>query len=245
MYKKRCRKCQDEKECGEFSKDKQKSDGLDSYCKQCRNNKVNQNYHKNPAKKKESNKKWRDNNLDKFKTQCKKYRDKEETKQRYKEWLENNPEKVKQSRQKIKEYLKKKRVEEGGYWNYKKNCFVPIKPKMTKEQKKILYSLRDRLYSTIKKEYKKQSAKELLGCTLEECKLHIESQFYPEMNWENWGKIWEIDHIKPCSSFNLIELEEQQKCFHHTNLRPLFITTAIAESFGYKNIIGNRNKSAN
>ena len=67
--------------------------------------------------------------------------------------------------------------------------------------------------------------------------------FKPGMSWENYGKIWEIDHIKPCDSFDLTKLEEQQKCFHYTNLQPLFKTTEIAESFGYINQIGNRNKS--
>jgi len=52
-----------------------------------------------------------------------------------------------------------------------------------------------------------------------------------------------IDHIIPCSSFNLIILEEQQKCFHFTNHQPLFKTTEIAKLFGYSYQIGNRNKS--
>jgi hypothetical protein len=63
------------------------------------------------------------------------------------------------------------------------------------------------------------------------------------MNWENQGMVWEMDHIKPCDSFNLGILEEQYKCFHYTNIQPLFKTTEIAEQNGYKNEIGNRNKS--
>ena len=62
------------------------------------------------------------------------------------------------------------------------------------------------------------------------------------MSWDNHGDIWEIDHILPCSSFDLTKLEEQQKCFHFSNHQPLFKTTQIAESFGYKDEIGNRNK---
>ena len=62
------------------------------------------------------------------------------------------------------------------------------------------------------------------------------------MTWENHGIIWEIDHIKPCVSFDLSLEEEQKKCFHYINLQPLFKTTKIAESFGYINQIGNRNK---
>ena len=81
-----------------------------------------------------------------------------------------------------------------------------------------------------------------LGCSIEEYKLYLEQQFLPEMNWNNYGKIWEIDHIIPCISFNLTILDEQLKCFNYINTQPLFKTTKIAESFGYVNYIGNRNK---
>jgi hypothetical protein len=65
------------------------------------------------------------------------------------------------------------------------------------------------------------------------------------MTWSNHGEIWEIDHIKPCSSFNLADIEQQKQCFHYSNTQPLFKTTEIAESLGYENEIGNRNKSDN
>ena len=43
------------------------------------------------------------------------------------------------------------------------------------------------------------------------------------MSWKNHGKYgWHIDHIKPCSKFNLIDPTEQKKCFHYTNLQPLW-----------------------
>ena len=31
-----------------------------------------------------------------------------------------------------------------------------------------------------------------------------------------------IDHIIPCIKFDLSKLEEQEKCFHYTNLQPLW-----------------------
>jgi len=90
---------------------------------------------------------------------------------------------------------------------------------------------------------KSKSAAILLGCTIEHLKNHLELQFLPEMSWENHGTVWEIDHIKPCASFDLTDPNQQKECFHYTNLQPLFKTTEIAESFGYTNQIGNRNKS--
>lgn len=66
---------------------------------------------------------------------------------------------------------------------------------------------------------------ELLGCTVEELRAHIEAQFEPWMTWDNWAHdTWHIDHIKPCASFDLTDPEQQRECFHYTNLRPLEAT---------------------
>ena len=109
---------------------------------------------------------------------------------------------------------------------------------------KISHNFRTRMWELLKitKTSKTTSILNLLGNNINEVKLYLEKQFKPEMTWLNHGKVWEIDHIKPCSSFNLVELEEQQKCFHYTNLQPLFKTTSIAKSFGYFNEIGNKEK---
>ena len=109
---------------------------------------------------------------------------------------------------------------------------------------KIKVTLRNTLNKKLKNK-KTTSSIKLLGCSVEYFKNHLEQQFLPEMSWENHGIIWEIDHIKPCASFDLTDLEQQKQCFHYTNLQPLFKTTEIAESFGYINQIGNRNKNKN
>ncbi len=36
-----------------------------------------------------------------------------------------------------------------------------------------------------------------LGCSIEELKVHLESQFNSRMTWDNWGEYWHIDHIYP------------------------------------------------
>ena len=61
----------------------------------------------------------------------------------------------------------------------------------------------------------------LCGCSLEKLKQHLESQFTEGMTWDNKGD-WHVDHIKPCASFDLTNPEEQKKCFHYTNLQPLW-----------------------
>lgn len=64
---------------------------------------------------------------------------------------------------------------------------------------------------------------ELLGCTIEELRTHLEAQFQEGMTWDNYGRDgWHIDHIKPCSSFDLLKEAEQRECFHYTNLQPLW-----------------------
>lgn len=43
------------------------------------------------------------------------------------------------------------------------------------------------------------------------------------MDWENYGKVWQVDHVRPCASFDLTNPEQQRSCFHWTNLQPLFV----------------------
>ncbi len=70
---------------------------------------------------------------------------------------------------------------------------------------------------------KKNKTVELLGCDIKTAYKHIESQFKEGMTWENHSyDTWHIDHIIPVSSFDLTDKEEQKKCFHYTNLQPLW-----------------------
>jgi hypothetical protein len=62
---------------------------------------------------------------------------------------------------------------------------------------------------------------ELTGCSINFLKKYIEHQFEDGMTWENHG-IWHIDHIYPISKFNLLEEDQQRKCFHYKNLQPLW-----------------------
>jgi len=63
----------------------------------------------------------------------------------------------------------------------------------------------------------------MLGCSLVEFKLHLESLFQPGMTWENYGSgrnKWNIDHRHPLS---LAKSEKElYKLNHHSNLRPMW-----------------------
>ena len=100
-------------------------------------------------------------------------------------------------------------------------------------------------FHTILKRYHatgKESSLKYMGCSPSEYTLYLEQQFLPEMNWENHGSGWEIDHIIPIASFDFSDEEQIKQCFHFSNHQPLFITTEMAESFGYMGYIGNKNK---
>ena len=72
---------------------------------------------------------------------------------------------------------------------------------------------------------------------------YITDKFTENMSWDNYGKFgWHLDHIKPCKRFDLTSKDEQKKCFHYTNMQPLWATNKIAEKYGVYNYIGNLNK---
>jgi len=169
--------------------------------------------------------------------------------------------------QKSKEYIEKNRESYNAYQNqYKKDNKYKSQKKYNDINKDSLlkkgyirrnqkikndpsYKLRIRISTDICNRLrncissKKTNTIEYLGCTFQFYKTYLETQFTPEMSWENWGVVWEIDHKQPISSFNLTQEENIYKAFNYQNTQPLFKTTEIAENFGYINQIGNRNKS--
>ena len=86
---------------------------------------------------------------------------------------------------------------------------------------RITYNLRARLHKALHRNQKINTTIKLLGCDVNFLKIYLKNLFSDGMTWENYGK-WEIDHIVPCSSFDLSKPEEQRRCFHYTNLQPLW-----------------------
>lgn len=72
---------------------------------------------------------------------------------------------------------------------------------------------------------------DLLGCSIEDFKEHLESTFQPGMSWDVYraGEM-QIDHIIPCSCFDLSRPDHQRACFNFRNTRMLF----RAENVGRK-----------
>ena len=89
------------------------------------------------------------------------------------------------------------------------------------ENLKISSNCRGRIYRALKGQKKSKSTEKLVGCSFIELKKYLENKFLDGMTWTNYGE-WHIDHILPCASFDLTKVKEQEKCFHYTNLQPLW-----------------------
>lgn len=79
---------------------------------------------------------------------------------------------------------------------------------------------------------KKNSTFDLIGCSLDELRVHLEQQFEPGMTWENYGGKdgWQIDHIIPISYFDLTKEENQRICLNYRNLQLLWKVDNIKKS---------------
>lgn len=100
-------------------------------------------------------------------------------------------------------------------------------------QYKITHLMRGRLTAAIKaaSAFKKSKTLDLVGCDAVFLINFIESKFLPAMTWKNHGLHgWHIDHIRPCSSFDLTDPEQQKQCFHYTNLQPLWALDNLSKN---------------
>lgn len=154
---------------------------------------------------------WRKNNIE---------LDKYRSKQKY----AKDPDKVKQ---RVKNYVRRFRDEHG------------VSPKAYKNKNSINSKLKSYLRSRVRnaiinnqqKSIKIGSAIVALGCSIEDLKKHLESQFQPGMTWDNYGlQGWHIDHIIPLSSFNLADANQFNEACHYTNLQPLWAKDNIKKS---------------
>ena len=173
-----CKKCEIEKSFDNFSKNKNNKDGFEYQCKQCRS---------------ESNKRYRENNLEVVKENQKNYysKNKDVVKEKYIEYYYDNREKA---------------ISNGTL--YKKN----------KLKHDVLFRLTYWIRASINKIFvkynfkKNKRTKDILGCSFEDFKIYLENKFEPWMSWDNRGLYngnlqygWDIDHIIPISTAKCIE----------------------------------------
>jgi hypothetical protein len=99
---------------------------------------------------------------------------------------------------------------------------------------RIVCTLRIRICDVLNGRNKSASTLSLLGCSLNEFKVHLQrtaiSNEYHDFDINNYsGKEYHIDHIRPCSSFDLAKPKEQRKCFHYSNLQILTATANLSK----------------
>jgi hypothetical protein len=122
--------------------------------------------------------------------------------------------------------------------NYSRRPDIKLKTRTRKKNRlksdikyRVTENLRRRVSLALNGLNKSASTMKLLGCTIEEFKIYITNKFENKMSWNNYGiHGWHIDHIIPCSSFDLTDPAQQQICFHHTNLQPLWAIDNLKKS---------------
>lgn len=207
-----CTKCGLEKDVESFGKSK---DRRLRHCRDCATTRAlawakenperarehTRSYQKNhPERVKENVRRYRKNNTERIKESNQCYRKKNQNQRREynRNWRKNNPDKC---RERLALYRGGRRA-------------IP--------SVKLLENLRVRINKALRGKTKSEATQKLIGCPVELLCLLLESQFQAGMTWANYGPVWHVDHVRPCASFNLSDPEQQRKCFHWSNLQPLW-----------------------
>ncbi len=193
------------------------------------------------------------NKKEELKPKLKKYRELNKNKikeQKHKEYLKHKDKYLKRARQRMIEKSEEIRLYRHKYYQKNKDKIIKKTKKYAKEHylhlrekaRKLQYQrwhndisfrlrmiISHRINMALKHNTKSKKTMQLIGCSVYFLKQHLESKFKPGMSWKNYGK-WHIDHILPCSSFDLSKPSEQKKCFNYKNLQPLWARDNIIKS---------------
>lgn len=204
---KECNKCSMAQPFDCFSKDSHKKDGLSSVCKSCRK-KYLEAYYSVSGRREVKNQKAKERHhanreVLNAKSSARYYEniDAARVKRKAKYW--SNPEEAKLA---SRQYMYK-RIEDD-----------PIYKLKVRYRKRVWEAYRSTGYT------KRSKTFELLGCTHDKFKSHLEHQFTDGMTWENYGE-WHVDHIIPFATAK--SAEDVAKLCHYTNLQPLWAADNI------------------
>jgi hypothetical protein len=218
METKVCGKCKINKDICFFGKNKQSKSGYRSTCNDCRKIESKEYKEKNTEKRQKTIKKYYQNNKEKIN---------EKTKIRVLLDIEKNKliklKSYHKNKEKHKEKLKLYRV-----INREKRTEYQRKKINNDELYKISSLIRARIrnFLKIKNWSKTNKTFDLIGCSPQFLKEHLQSQFKDGMSWDNYGS-WHIDHIIPLSSAKTTE--EFNKLCHYSNLQPLWASENLSK----------------
>lgn len=234
---KTCKICKTHKPLTDFHKDKKSSDGHFSYCKVCGKEKSRAKYLANKDSIIAKQKAYQAANQDKIKARVEARKDKiREYQKQYK--IKNREKLLKykaENREHIAKYNKEYKARNRDSINRQVRVRVSIDP-----QYKISINVRKRLGEFFRFTKKPTTTNELLGCSWSDLMAHLSSKFYnhPEtneaMSFDNYGKKWHIDHIKPLSKFNLLDESELRQAAHYTNLQPMWAEENLRKNNKYE-----------
>lgn len=154
-----------------------------------------------------------------------------------KKYRNNNQEKLKIVRKKYNtENSEKILLQVKNYYEKNKNKIIKYKVDYRRKKRnsnsfyKLTSNIRNRIWCflRLKNISKTNKTFEIVGCTQNFLKEHIEKQFTEGMNWGLMGKHIHIDHIIPLSSAKT--KEEVYRLCHYTNLQPLWAEDNLKKS---------------
>jgi hypothetical protein len=167
---------------------------------------------------------WRDSNRERHNGWGKKNPDQRRISQQ--KYLEAHPDRrrksqldwIERNRDQHREYqrgLRKRRRQSDPDWRFRVN-------------------LRGRLHKALTRASAEKFGKtlELVGCSVPDLKAHLAALFLPGMDWSNYGHgrgRWNVDHRIPCAAFDLTNPDQQRRCFHFSNLQPLWHPDNVAK----------------
>ena len=72
----------------------------------------------------------------------------------------------------------------------------------------------------------------MLSFSIEELKKHLENKFEKGMCFDNYGD-WHIDHVIPCSWFDLSDEDQFKHCWSLHNLKPMWASHNLKKQNKY------------
>lgn len=186
-------------------------------------------YKRNSEKRKAYQRRYREDYPDKIRSRAKRYYESNSDKilERSRQYYRDNPERVAANNARWqRENPEKVRAAKRRYEQSHKSEIIAYRRIRTKTDPdyRLRAILRRRISVGIRRAGGKtfHSAQALTGCGYSFLRGYIEARWKMGMTWENYGRDWHIDHRIPLSRFNLLDVDEQKKCFHYSNLQPLW-----------------------
>lgn len=110
---------------------------------------------------------------------------------------------------------------------------------------KVYSNIQSRIYSALHSNNVKKidNTLDIIGCSIAFYKSWLEYQFDDNMNWDNHGNYWHIDHVKPCESYNMSDDNELKECFNWSNVRPVEKTLNLIKNDKIDNVLIESHKN--